>query len=119
MSGTRAPRPWLRAAILWHGRLLLQICVRKIQSVDQEFFVFLLVGVRPFFPSLLPRKLAAFFAFGPLVLPALFFDKVGDPEEWIGLHHRRERHVFVKLQNFAHLASINPSLSCSVNSRPC
>jgi hypothetical protein len=35
------------------------------------------VDVRPFLPSTLPRKLAAFFTFDPLVLPDLFFDKVG------------------------------------------
>jgi hypothetical protein len=107
-----------RAALSGRRQLLLRICVRKIQGVDQEFFVLLLVGIRPFLPRPLPRKLAAFFAFGPLVLPDLFFDKVGDPVKWIGVHHGRDRHVFFDLQNFAHLDTMNHSLSCSVKSRP-
>jgi hypothetical protein len=37
-------------------------------------------------PSTLPRNLAAFFTFDPLVLPDLFFDKVGDSVERIGIH---------------------------------
>src|SRR4029077_15944929 len=45
----------------FRGWLLRRICVRKIQSGDQEFFELLPVGVRPFLPSTLPRKLAAFF----------------------------------------------------------
>ena len=91
---------------------------QEIQRVDQESFVLLLVGVRPFFPSPFPRKFAAFFAFGPLVLPDLFFDEVGDPVKWIGVHHGRDRYVFFNLQNFAHLDPINHSLSCSVNPWP-
>jgi hypothetical protein len=61
---------WLRTP--FGGRLLFRrSCVRKIQSVEQEFFELLPVGVRPFLPSALPRKLAAFFTFDPLVLPDL------------------------------------------------
>ena len=66
--------------------VLSRSCVRKIQSVDQEFFVLLLVSVRPFLASLFPRKLAAFFTFDPLVPPDLFFEKVGDPLERIGIY---------------------------------
>ena len=77
-----------RTALPWLGRLLLRICVRKIQSVDQEFFVLLSVGVRPFLASLFPRKLATFFTFDPLVLPDLLFDKVGDPVEREGVPKR-------------------------------
>jgi hypothetical protein len=77
---------WLRTP--FRGRLL-RSCVRKIQSVDQEFFELLSVDVRPFLPSTLPRKLAAFFTFDPLVLPDLFFDKVGDPVERIGIKSAR------------------------------
>ena len=55
------------------------------------------VGVRPFLPSTLPRKLAAFFTFDSLVLPDLFFDKVGDPVERIGIHYGRDRNVFFSL----------------------
>ena len=76
------------------------------------------MGIRPFLTSLFPRKLAAFFAFGPLVLSDLFFDKVGDPVKWIGVHHGRDRHVFFNLQNFAHLSSIDHNLSCIVKPRP-
>jgi hypothetical protein len=83
--------------LLLRGRLLRRSCVRKIQSVDQEFFELLSVGVRPFLPSPLPRKLAAFFTFDPLVLPDLFFDKVGNPVERIGIHYGRDRNVFFSL----------------------
>src|SRR5271166_2901882 len=92
---SRSCHPWLRTP--FRGRLLRRSCVRKIQSVDQEFFERLSVGIRPFLPSTLPRKLAAFFTFDPLVLPDLFFDKVGDPVERIGIHDGRDRNVFFSL----------------------
>src|ERR1700758_4170715 len=91
---TGTPRRWSRVAIAWRGRLLLQIRVRKIQSIDQKSFVLLLVSIRPFFASLFPRKLATFFTFDPLVLPNLFFDKVSDPVERIGIQNGRDWNVF-------------------------
>jgi hypothetical protein len=60
-------------------------------------FSYVSVGVRPFFPSLLPGKFAAFFTFDPLVLPNLFFDKVGDPVERIGIHYGRDLNMFFSL----------------------
>ena len=80
---------WLRTP--FRGRLLRRSCVRKIQSVDQDFFELLSVGIRPFLPSTLPSKLAAFFTFDPLVLPVLLFDKVGDSVEQIGFGAGSER----------------------------
>jgi hypothetical protein len=86
-----------RAALPWRGLLLPRNGVREKQRVDQEFFVLLLVAVRPFLASLFPRKLVALFTFNPLVLPDLLFDKVGDPVKRIGIHHRRDRNVFFSL----------------------
>ena len=60
-------------------------------------FSYFSVGVRRFLPSPLPSKLAAFFTFDPLVLPDLFFDKVGDPVERIGIHYGRDLNVFFSL----------------------
>src|ERR1700758_2705062 len=81
---------------LW-GRFLRRSCIRKRQSVDQEFFVLLSVSIRPFLPSFLPGEFAAFFTFDPLVLPNLFFDKVGDSVERIGIHDGRDLNVFLGL----------------------
>jgi hypothetical protein len=112
---TGTPGHWSRAAIPWRGGLLVQIRVRKIQRIDQESFVLLLVGIRPFFASLFPRKLATFFTFDPLVLPNLFFDEVSDPVERIGIQNGRNWNVFFGLQNFAHFDSVNHSLSLVPN----
>src|ERR1700736_5596194 len=97
MSGTGAPRPWSRAALPWRGLLLRRNGVREKYRVDQEFFVLLLIGVRPFLATLFPRKPSAFFTFDPLVLPDLLFDEVGDPVKRIGIHHRWNRNVFFSL----------------------
>src|SRR5580704_13706084 len=93
----RQPIVGHKSPLLLSGRFLWRSGVRKRESVDQEFFVLFSVGVRPFLQCLLPRKLAAFFTFEPLVLPDLFFDKVADTVERIRIHYRRDLNVFFGL----------------------
>jgi hypothetical protein len=83
--------------LLLRARFLRRSWVRKRQCLDQEFFKLFSVGVRPFLPSLLPGKLAAFFTFDPLVLPNLFLDKMGNSVERIGIHYGRDLHMFLSL----------------------
>jgi hypothetical protein len=65
------------------------------ERVSMRNFVLLSVGVRPFLRSLFPGKFAVFFPFDPL--PNLFFDKVGNPVERIGIHYGRDLNVFFSL----------------------
>jgi len=71
--------------------------VRKSESVDQEFFVFLPVSLRPFLPSFLPGKLAAFLTFDPLVLPDLLFNEVSYSVKWVRIDAGRKLNVFFGL----------------------
>jgi len=83
--------------LLLNRRLLRGRCLRNGESFDQELLELFAVGVCPFFSSLLPGQFAAFFTFGPFVLPDLFFDKIRDPLKWIGVNQGRYLNVFLSI----------------------
>ena len=62
------------------------------------------MGLRPFLASLFPGKLAALFTLDPLVLPNIFFNKVCDPEERIGIQYGRDLQRVLQSLKFARIA---------------
>src|SRR5262249_5989316 len=58
------------------------------ESFNEEPFVLLPVGLRPFGPRLFPRKLPPLLSLTPLVCADFLLHEVTDPIEGVGIHHR-------------------------------